>query len=205
MVAPKEPVELTDPDTTASSLERFLASRWAPPAGTRALDLGCGDGQNSLLLAEHGYDVVGVDASEEAIDEARERAEDAEDVEFVVGRLADIDDFTKGEFGLVLVEHGLHPLVACEERKSFMGKIFRLMDRGAVFFADTITREGSFEPEEVGTDPETFVDEEGEHFWVSKIQLDEELREAGLTILHCYSYHTRPGHGLRFVNYALKR
>jgi len=40
----------------------------------RVIDLGCGTGENALYLATSGLDVVGVDASPEAIRQAREKA-----------------------------------------------------------------------------------------------------------------------------------
>lgn len=39
-----------------------------------ALDVGCGEGQNSRWLAEHGWSVLGVDIAPTAIARARERA-----------------------------------------------------------------------------------------------------------------------------------
>ncbi len=41
----------------------------------RVLDAGCGTGENALLLAEHGHEVVGVDISRRAIAKARRKAE----------------------------------------------------------------------------------------------------------------------------------
>ncbi|MGF1617699.1 MAG: class I SAM-dependent methyltransferase [Acidimicrobiia bacterium] len=41
----------------------------------RALDLGCGEGRNSIWLAEEGWDVTGVDFSSVAIERARDIAE----------------------------------------------------------------------------------------------------------------------------------
>ena len=49
--------------------------RMALPNGGRILDVGCSDGFHSLLYAKHGYEVVGVDLSSEAIKVANERAE----------------------------------------------------------------------------------------------------------------------------------
>jgi SAM-dependent methyltransferase len=80
-----------------------LLERWIPTFGSgRALDIACGTGRNALYLAEHGFDVTGVDISEVAIerasDEARARGLS---VEFVV---ADLDDFTPvGPFDLITV------------------------------------------------------------------------------------------------------
>ena len=49
----------------------------APRAGERILDLGCGDGPLTKKLADLGYEVVGVDASEEMITAARSLGLDA--------------------------------------------------------------------------------------------------------------------------------
>ncbi|WP_047154425.1 class I SAM-dependent methyltransferase [Aneurinibacillus tyrosinisolvens] len=40
------------------------------------LDAGCGDGYGSLLLAEKGYEVVGVDIAEQMVERAKERMKD---------------------------------------------------------------------------------------------------------------------------------
>lgn len=51
----------------------------------RALDLGCGIGENAIWLAEHDWRVTGVDFSDVAIEKARKRAADKRvEVEFVV-------------------------------------------------------------------------------------------------------------------------
>lgn len=47
-----------------------------PQAGQRAIDIACGQGVLCRLLAEHGLDVVGVDAARSLIGAARERQSD---------------------------------------------------------------------------------------------------------------------------------
>jgi SAM-dependent methyltransferase len=68
-----------------------------PPG--RALDLGCGAGRSAVWLAEHGWQVTGVDFSEVAIGLAHERRPDVEWV------LADLRDYEPDHaaFDLVLV------------------------------------------------------------------------------------------------------
>ena len=52
-----------------------LVSDWLPrvPVG-RALDVACGAGRNSLLLAQTGFDVDAIDISREGLDRARKSA-----------------------------------------------------------------------------------------------------------------------------------
>lgn len=49
--------------TEEQTLLRFM-SRFAPAAGQRVLDVGCGFGRNLMLLTDLGYSVVGVEANE---------------------------------------------------------------------------------------------------------------------------------------------
>ncbi len=52
--------------------------------GRSLLDLGCGTGTFAIMMADQGYRVTGIDASEESIEIARERAAGRCDVEFHV-------------------------------------------------------------------------------------------------------------------------
>ncbi len=51
-------------------VEQLLASLM-PPAGSRMLDIACGEGRFARQLAEHGYDVTGIDISDASIAEAK--------------------------------------------------------------------------------------------------------------------------------------
>lgn len=83
-----------------------------PPG--RALDLGCGTGANTLFLAEHGFDAVGVDFSKVAVEQARAAADRralANRARFVVGdvtaeRIPRVD----GPFDLVVAYNTLQDL-----------------------------------------------------------------------------------------------
>lgn len=55
--------------------EIFEGNRWPIPRG-QALDLATGKGQNAIFLAERGFEVLGVDISSVALDEARQSAEE---------------------------------------------------------------------------------------------------------------------------------
>jgi cyclopropane fatty-acyl-phospholipid synthase-like methyltransferase len=82
----------------------------AVPIG-RALDLGCGTGTNVIYLAQHGWEVVGVDFSARAIQRARQKANGIAGARFVAGdvtRLRQLD--LQGPFDFVLdigTYHGL--------------------------------------------------------------------------------------------------
>ena len=70
----------------------------------RALDLGCGAGQNSNWLAENGWDVLGIDIAPSAIATARETAQPGARFE-----VADATTWSPGEdrFDLVISTYAL--------------------------------------------------------------------------------------------------
>lgn len=58
------------------------------------LDLACGTGSLSLLLSEKGYDVIGVDASEDMLSQAQEKKmETGADIIFLCQKMEDLDLF----------------------------------------------------------------------------------------------------------------
>jgi SAM-dependent methyltransferase len=80
------------------------------PAG-HALDLGCGEGADACWLAEHGWTVVAVDISENALQRATAAAEAkglADRIEFVQHDLS--DSFPDGTFDLISAQF-LHSMI----------------------------------------------------------------------------------------------
>lgn len=85
-------------ESTEEDVERVLGVL-QPKGGERVLDLGCGHGRHAIELTHRGFEVVGVDLSQDMIDLATEGSLDL-DVEFW---LADLRELTYAdEFDLVL-------------------------------------------------------------------------------------------------------
>ena len=85
----------------------------------KALDIGCGTGDNSIWLAQKNFQVTGVDISEIAIEKAREKASNAKiKCTFMV-----IDFLTNkiegAPFGFAFDRGCFHSLSSDEERQSF--------------------------------------------------------------------------------------
>ena len=81
--------------------------------GKRVLEVGCGEGENSAVLAKLGAHVTGIDISQGAIDTALERCRVngvADRVEFVCSPI-ELADFAPGSFDVVWGEAILHHLL----------------------------------------------------------------------------------------------
>jgi SAM-dependent methyltransferase len=59
--------DLKEADRFVSNLVNYLN----PPSGSRFLDLGCGQGRHSVMLNRSGFEVCGLDLSENSIEQAR--------------------------------------------------------------------------------------------------------------------------------------
>ncbi len=101
-----------DTGITPPEIVALVESEQLPPG--RAIDLGCGTGTNTLYLAQHGWEAVGIDFVGRAIRQARrktKRAGLADTARFLVGdvtRLAELD--LSGPFDLAVdigCAHGL--------------------------------------------------------------------------------------------------
>ncbi len=80
-----------------------------PPAPSRVADLGCGTGTLSLLLADEGYQVDGVDFSPKMVRRARAKTAHRADVTCIEGDASD-PPLDRGVYDVVLCRHVLWAL-----------------------------------------------------------------------------------------------
>ncbi|MFB7460911.1 MULTISPECIES: bifunctional 2-polyprenyl-6-hydroxyphenol methylase/3-demethylubiquinol 3-O-methyltransferase UbiG [unclassified Streptomyces] len=97
---------LRDPGVRAAWAERLRG--WLPGRPAEILDLGCGTGSLSLLAAEQGHRVTGVDLSPAMVERARAKLA-GRDAVFLVGDAAD-PPVDGQRFDAVLVRHVLWTL-----------------------------------------------------------------------------------------------
>ncbi len=91
--------------TVRAAWERLLISK-LPAAPARIADLGCGTGTLSVLLADRGYRVEGLDFSPEMVKRAEIKAAGRANVSFLRGDASD-PPMASGSFDVVLSRHVL--------------------------------------------------------------------------------------------------
>lgn len=81
-------------------------------AGMKVLDAGCGDGVLSLMMAEKGAEVIGVDLSVPNIESSKSRAESAGFLSKISFKTGDVENlsFPDNSFDLVVSSHVLEHL-----------------------------------------------------------------------------------------------
>lgn len=86
--------------------------------GSRVIDLGCGNGALSRLLKNKGYDVTGIDASEEMIALAKEKYTD---IEFIK---ANALDFSLDEKADVIFSNAVFHWIDADKQEALLKNIY---------------------------------------------------------------------------------
>lgn len=119
-----------------------LVELLALPAGSRVLDLACGQGRHAHLLAEAGFDVDGVDLSRELLKRARERGVGAT-LRYTRGDMRRLPLRWRGRFDAVVnlfTSFGFFD-DAADDAKVIRG-VARVLKRGGVFVFQAGSRDG---------------------------------------------------------------
>jgi len=117
-----------DTQVSPPELMEFIAQY--PPG--RALDLGCGTGTNVITLAQHGWQVIGVDYVGRALQQARKKARQANvTADFQVDDVTKLKNIT-GVFDLVLDIGCFHSL-GTDEKRVYIHNLERLTTSGSIY------------------------------------------------------------------------
>ena len=99
----------------------------APIAPCKALEIGCGTGDNAIWLAQHGFEVTGIDISEIAIGKAKEKAAQANArCTFAVRNILH-EPVGGAPFGFVFDRGCFHTVDPAGERETFAEQVSRYL------------------------------------------------------------------------------
>jgi tellurite methyltransferase len=98
-------------------------------AGRRALDVACGEGRNAIFLARRGFQVLGVDNSDVALQKARELSANAGvDIDYCLLDLR--EELPEGPFDLIIVFNFL--------LRPLLPKLYGLLGEGGYLMMEAI-------------------------------------------------------------------
>jgi SAM-dependent methyltransferase len=135
-----------DPNTDAASrrpeiIERstnWIATALGLPPGAALLDLGCGPGLYAGRLAQAGFQVTGVDFSQNSIDYATARAREQHlNIQYRCQNYLQLDD--EALYSAVLLIYGDFCPLAPEQRAQLLANIQRALKPGGCFILDVST------------------------------------------------------------------
>ena len=134
-----------------------------------AVDLACGTGSVSLLLADCGLSVVGVDMSHDMLAMASEKIADRENAPlFVCQNLTELR-LPKGVDLAVCALDSIDYIIEPEDCRKAIQKIYKALNPGGCFIFDVNT------PEKLrAMDGQVFLDEDDDVFCLWRGEFDEE-------------------------------
>jgi tellurite methyltransferase len=121
----------------SAELELFLKE--TPPPGGEALDLGCGEGRNSVLLARYGYHVHAVDASSQGIQKLEKyvRSQGLDSIDCEVADVRNVQlstDFYEAIVAVTILDH-----ITEEEGKAAAQAMIDSLKPGGFVFIEAFT------------------------------------------------------------------
>ncbi len=103
------------------------------------LDLACGTGTLSLMLSEKGYDVIGVDGSEEMLTQAQEKKMEAgADIIFLCQRMEELDLFGTINAAVSTLD-SINHVTGKETVKEIFRRVSLFMEDKGIFIFDVNT------------------------------------------------------------------
>jgi 2-polyprenyl-3-methyl-5-hydroxy-6-metoxy-1,4-benzoquinol methylase len=131
-----------DTGISPPELMRFLDAH----APGRALDIGCGTGTNAITLAEHGWNVTGIDFSFQAIAKARRKARKRNlSIDFIQGQVTAIEDLS-GPFDLCL-DIGCYHSLPMSSHEDLILRLGEMLRPGGTYLLYTfLAEEGVLSP-----------------------------------------------------------
>ncbi len=109
------------------------------PEDSKLLDLGCGPGLYSENFYGQGFDVTGIDISQNSIDYAKEQAEGFQyRIKYICQDYLEID--YQNEFDVITLIYGDLCVLSHEDRKLLLQKVFKALKPGGYIIFDVFTK-----------------------------------------------------------------
>ena len=137
-----------DPGPVARRAVRYHRPLWRPGQRARAIDIGCGEGQDLLFLAQQGYVSMGLDFTQTGLNKARKLLdENGQNADFV---RADVSEWeTDAQFDLVLAVNSLQFLGS--DAPNALRYVQSLVAPGGVIGLSVFARDDAAKPPVEGT------------------------------------------------------
>jgi SAM-dependent methyltransferase len=132
----------------------------------RALDLGCGTGTDSVYLAQHGWDVTGVDMVPKALSIARRKAAAGVPPRFLEGDVTRLQDFGIGGGYTLLLDFGCFHTLPRDRRDAYGQSVSEAAAPGAMFLLYGFKRPPRLAPMLAGLTAEEVRDRFASNRWL---------------------------------------
>jgi SAM-dependent methyltransferase len=156
-------LKVWDRDVPTADLVQLVEGASAPG---RVLDLGCGTGTDSIYLAQHGWDVTGVDMVPKALAIARRKAAaGGVSPRLVEGDVTRLQDFGVGDGYTLLLDFGCFHTLPQDRRDAYVQSVSEVAAPGAMFLLFGFKRPPRLAPMQAGLTAEEVRERFADNRW----------------------------------------
>ncbi len=156
-----------DYEATVAFYEEILRREGVHPR--TAVDLACGTGSVTVLLAQKGLEVIGVDLSEEMLTQAQQKAWELENPPLFLCQPLQKLNLARGVDLAVCALDSLDYITDPADCREAIRRVYRVLNPGGIFIFDVNT------PEKLrAMDGQVFLDEDDDVYCVWRGEFDEQ-------------------------------
>lgn len=151
--------------------------------GKTILDIGCGNGRDSIFFHDQGLDVTAVDASNQAISQLRERYQDADHLLFVC------DDFVKSttlyqqQYDYCYSRFTIHAITESQEQE-LIANVATALKTNGLFMIEVRGIHDEFYGKGEAAGRDAFIYEDHYRRFVRREELVKQLEDAGMKVIY---------------------
>lgn len=134
----QRPVILNDCSSFAREMQNMIGDQTAAGETKYLLDLGCGNGRDSIFFAKHNIHVVGIDASDVAIGMLEQTHGDDKYLEFICDDFVTADVLFQREYDYCYSRFTLHAITEKQEEQ-LLGNVYKALKRNGLFMIEART------------------------------------------------------------------
>ena len=124
--------------TTIQSTVKWILEEVGSNKRLNILDLGCGPGLYTEILAEKGHHVTGVDISSNSIEYAKVSAKEKDlDIRYIASNYLEMD-LEEDQYDIILMIYTDFGALSPEERTCILNKIYKALKKNALFIFDVL-------------------------------------------------------------------
>lgn len=148
----------------------------------KILELGCGNGRDSVFFANNGIEVVAVDASDRAISMLKERTPPIGNIYFICDDFVNASAVYQGDYDGVYSRFTMHS-ISKQDQDKVIANVFAGLKENGLFMVEARTVNDVFYGIGHKTGKDTFFKDGHSRRFINKEEFENDLKSVGFEIL----------------------
>lgn len=165
-----------------SLFARFIVENYKPEATSKLIELGCGNGRDSIYFNSEGYDVLGIDQAESEINFLEDQFRKVDGLRFESGDFTDLG--ARATYDVVYSRFTLHSVTA-EEQDRVINWAYDHLPSGGLFCIEVrgLKNELYKKGTKVSGEENAYIYEDHYRRFLNFTLLRQQLEQLGFSIL----------------------